>query len=914
MTDQPAGSPQIPTQPYDDDALRRARDLLDVVPEMIGPFRILERIGGGGMGEVYRAEQRAPIRREVALKVIKLGMDTRTVIARFEAERQALALMDHPHIASIFDAGADETGRPYFVMEYVKGKPITEYADLNRLTISERLKLFEQVCQAVQHAHHKGIIHRDLKPSNILVSTRDGKPYAKVIDFGIAKATSQQLTEKTLFTRHDQFIGTPQYMSPEQAEGNIDIDTRTDVYSLGVLLYELLTGSPPFSATEWKLAAFEQLRKMIVEVDPPSPSIRLSQSGQTLPSLAACRKIDPGRLGSTVRGELDWIVMKALEKDRKRRYQTPAGLAHDIASHLHGEQVQAVPPSRGYRLRKLLKKYRKSVIAVLTVCMLLMIGICGTTWGLFRASQAEKTALAQFHEAEKHRQRADAIAEAERIARQSSEKRLGQLQKINEIFAVIFGDLNPDPLDEIGGISDLPPLSNENLRVTLGSRLNRAAAQLDGEAIGDPETVAELQRRLGKSLESLGYLDQALDLQLKAERTLVERRGDGLASINNLRRGIAYLQSSLGQSQNALATMQRAVDSSKARLGADHPVTLFNTHHLAVMQERNGNNDAAIQIFSGLLDRQRAVLGPYHLQTLNTQYKLGQTYGKIKQLDRALPLIETAVRDGREHLGLHHEVRMWIRHLASVYQSQGSNDQGVQILEELNGQLRKTLAPNHSDVNLISGSLADAYASQSQKQYSKAIPLYLDLIQKDRARFGFNHQKVFERMGKLAVCHTKSGDCRQGFQCAQEAVRLATDRYGPDHLFTIKLRLQVALSMACVEHDGIELLEDLILRAKKTEGIPRQDLFWPMIMLGESYARTGQIEKALQIYDDAIACSRHENTEREFKIDRVLKVISAEDRLAKALSDQGQHPAAVQCSDAALRHRRLIDGNSESQH
>ncbi len=304
MSENPADNPQDPalrpTDLYGEAAIKRARELLNAMPESVGPYRILERIGGGGMGEVYRAEQRSPIRRQVALKFIKLGMDTKLVLARFEAERQALALMDHPHIAKVFDAGTDDTGRPYFVMEYVKGKPITDYADQNHLNIRERLELFEQVCQAIQYAHHKGVIHRDLKPGNVLVSTQDDKPFAKVIDFGIATAIAQRLTDETLFTEHDQFVGTPQYMSPEQAEGSVDIDTRTDVYSLGVLLYELLTGSAPFSTKELRAAAFEQLKKLIIEVDPPKPSTRLTLNQPTLSTLAASRRTEPKRLGTLV--------------------------------------------------------------------------------------------------------------------------------------------------------------------------------------------------------------------------------------------------------------------------------------------------------------------------------------------------------------------------------------------------------------------------------------------------------------------------------------------------------------------------------------------------------------------------------------------------------------------------------------
>ena len=413
---------------YDAAAIDRARTLLDEIPEQFGPYRILERLGHGGMGEVYRAEQRTPIRREVALKVIKLGMDTKQVMARFEAERQALALMDHPHIAKVFDAATDEMGRPYFVMEYVKGKPITEYADANHLDIPERLELFSQVCHAIQHAHHKGIIHRDIKPSNILVSTQDGKPLAKVIDFGIAKATAQQLTDKTLFTLHDQFVGTPLYMSPEQADGNADIDTRSDVYSLGVLLYELLTGSTPFSGDEIREAAFDQIKRMIREVDPPKPSTRLSLGTVTLPSLAAARKTEPKRLGLLVRGELDWIVMTALEKDRRRRYDTPNGLADDVQRYLKGEPVEAAPPSWAYRATKFVRKYRGPVTAAALLLMALTSGIFGTSYGLFNARAAlerEQQALVKVEEEKDAAQLAQRESESQK---QLAEKQTDQLE------------------------------------------------------------------------------------------------------------------------------------------------------------------------------------------------------------------------------------------------------------------------------------------------------------------------------------------------------------------------------------------------------------------------------------------------------------------------------------------------------
>ena len=328
----------------------------------IDRYRLLQLIGEGGFGSVFMAEQEVPVRRRVALKIIKLGMDTRQVIARFEAERQALAMMEHPHIAKVFDAGVTDSGRPYFVMELVKGEPITEFADHHHLTIPQRLELFAQACNAVQHAHQKGIIHRDIKPRNVLVSMQDGRPFAKVIDFGIAKAISTQLTEKTLFTEFRQLIGTPQYMSPEQADGSQDIDTRTDIYSLGVLLYELLTGTTPFSAEKLRTAAGDEMRRIIREEEPPKPSTRLTQSAATLTSVAALRDSEPKMLTSILRGDLDWIVMKALEKDRGRRYGTPGDIAADLQRYLNNEEVVATPPGRAYRMKKFYRRHKTGVI------------------------------------------------------------------------------------------------------------------------------------------------------------------------------------------------------------------------------------------------------------------------------------------------------------------------------------------------------------------------------------------------------------------------------------------------------------------------------------------------------------------------------------------------------------------------
>lgn len=355
---------------------------------VIGQYKLLQQIGEGGFGTVFLAEQSKPVRRRVALKIIKLGMDTKSVIARFEAERQALALMEHPHIARVLDAGATDTGRPYFVMEYVIGDSITHFSDAHKLNVRQRLELFSQVCQAVQHAHTKGVIHRDIKPGNILVSMSDGKPFAKVIDFGIAKATAAPLTDKTLFTEHRQLIGTPEYMSPEQAEGSADIDTRTDVYALGVLLYELLTGLTPFDGARLRSAAWIEMQRIIREEDPPAPSIRLSRDLNKLAATAAARHALPSNLSTQIKGELDWIVMKALDKDRARRYETPNQFAMDVQHHLAGEAVVAAPLSNAYRLRKFVRRNKGA--AVLGAAIL--FGLAGTSFGLVIADYNARVA------------------------------------------------------------------------------------------------------------------------------------------------------------------------------------------------------------------------------------------------------------------------------------------------------------------------------------------------------------------------------------------------------------------------------------------------------------------------------------------------------------------------------------------
>jgi regulation of enolase protein 1 (concanavalin A-like superfamily) len=385
--------------------------------DRIGRYRLLQELGHGGCGVVYMAEQEQPVRRKVALKVIKLGMDTREVVARFQAERQALALMDHPNIAKVLEAGATDTGRPYFVMELVRGIKITDYCDRNSLATHERLNLFVQVCQAIQHAHQKGIIHRDIKPSNILVTLHDGGPVPKVIDFGIAKATTdQRLTDNTFFTAFEQFIGTPNYMSPEQAEmSGLDIDTRSDIYSLGVLLYELLTGKTPFDSEKLLRAGLDEMRRILREQDPPRPSTRLSTlAAAEQTTIAKHRHSEPPKLLGLVRGDLDWIVMKTLEKDRTRRYETASGLAADIQHHLNNEPVVAGPPSGLYWFQKFVRRNKLAFAAATAVVLALIVGLGLSSWLFLREKEARQRAVA-----------------AEQVQR-----RMQQEAKINELKAV----------------------------------------------------------------------------------------------------------------------------------------------------------------------------------------------------------------------------------------------------------------------------------------------------------------------------------------------------------------------------------------------------------------------------------------------------------------------------------------------
>jgi hypothetical protein len=555
-------------------------------------------------------------------------------------------MMDHPHIAKVLDAGTTEGGRPFFVMELVKAVPITRYCDEHKLTPRQRLELFVPVCQAIQHAHQKGIIHRDIKPSNVLVALYDDQPVPKVIDFGVAKAAGQALTDKTLMTGFGALVGTPEYMSPEQASlNNLDIDTRSDIYSLGVLLYELLTGTTPVDKKSLGQAALLEILRIVREVEAPRPSAKLSTI-DTLPRVAANRGTEPAKLSRLMKGELDWLVLKALEKDRTRRYETANGLARDIQRYLADEVVEARPPSVAYRLSKFVRRHKGQVIAASLVLVALVAGVIGTTLGMVRANRAAEAerlakndAVAQKRLAEdaaaqerqaklREAQRAEGERKAKQEAdakRQEAERNLAFARKGNAILSSVFAGLDPKQIAESG--RPLQDVLRENLR--------QAVKDLEGTAIGDPLEVAAMQNTLGLSLLGLGEASLAAEVFQKRLDTCKAKLGpdhpETLTSMNNL--ALAYQES--GQLAKAVPLFEETLVKRKAKLGPDHPTTLISMNNLARAYQASGQLAKAVPLFEETLVKQKAKLGPDHPATLTSMGNLGIAYAEAKQGEKA---------------------------------------------------------------------------------------------------------------------------------------------------------------------------------------------------------------------------------------------------------------------------------------
>ena len=696
-------------------------------------------------------------------------MDSRTVLARFESERQALALMDHPNIAKVLDAGTTENGRPFFVMELVKGIPLTDYCDQHRLGLLERLTLFRQICSAVQHAHQKGIIHRDLKPTNILVESHDGTPVPKVIDFGLAKATSGlQLTEHSLYSAFGTVAGTPLYMAPEQASFNaIDVDTRADIYALGVILYELLTGSTPIERETFQKAAIDEMLRMIREVEPPTPSSRISTS-ETLPSLAATRQTEPSRLGRFVRGDLDWIVMKALAKERQRRYESPIAFSQDIERFLNHEPVSAGPPTAAYRFKKFVRRNRPQVIAASLVLLALLVGIIGTTLGLIEARRQQRIAIAESLKKEEARQaeadqRKKAV-EAQRLARAEADKALA----INEF-------LTKDLLTQAE-----PANHAAEDKVTLLEVLDRAAGTVGTRFADQTDIGALLRKTIAKTYHGLAAWPKA-EAQWRAVLEAERQTNRDSAATFLAQSELCHILRHRGQyDADSLVLAKEAAEGLARTLGRDHPDTLESMDNLGMATYEAGRLDRATLIFEQTLALRKSKLGPDHTDTLASMGNLAMAYWAAHRLDRSIPLFEEALKVERIKSGEDHPDTLKLKaNLGVNYTSAGRLAEALPLLEETLTQRKSKLGVDHPDTLMNMVVLADCY--QAGGKLDRALPLYEQALALRRSKLGPDHPETLLSMNRVGEAYVNAGKLERAVPLFEESLALIKARFGPVH-------------------------------------------------------------------------------------------------------------------------------------
>jgi serine/threonine protein kinase/lipopolysaccharide biosynthesis regulator YciM len=812
----------------------------------IGPYKLLHKLGEGGMGTVWMAEQEQPVRRRVALKIIKAGMDSAHVIARFEQERQALALMDHPHIAKVFDAGATAAGRPYFVMELVKGVPISKYCDQERLTLKERLELFVPVCQAVQHAHQKGIIHRDLKPSNVLVALYDGQPVPKVIDFGVAKATAQQLTEKTVFTEVGQIVGTLEYMAPEQAElNNLDIDTRADIYALGVILYELLTGSTPFTRQQLRGVAFTEMLRLIREVEPPRPSTRLSSSAE-LPGLATKRKLEPRRLARLVQGELDWIVMKCLEKERGRRYETANGLAMDVQRYLADEPVLAGPPGAAYRLRKFAHKYQKALVTATAIVILLACAaVFSSSWAV-RATRAEADAVRAQGEEASRRQEADDQRQRAEQAEQEAKANAVKAGAEAAIAKAVNEFLQKDLLGQayIGNQPLLGGVTERNRNITVGELLDRAAKAIEGKFAEQPQTEAAIRLTLGNTYGALGRLTEAQPHLERSVRLRTTQLGadhlDTLGSKNSL----AELYYAQGKLDRAELLVQEVLDGRTAQLGADHPDTLTSKNDLAGLYWTHGKYDRAETLLKEVLDARTTRLSADHPDTLGAKHSLALLYRGQGKYDRAEPLQKEVLDGLTAQLGADHpDTLLSKNNLAELYYAQGKYDRAETLYQEAIDAQTARLGADHPDTLTSKNNLAVLYSAQMK--HDRAETLYQQALEGRTTRLGADHPDTLTSKHNLALLYKTQGKYDRAEPLLKEVLDARTAWVGADHLVTLTSKHSLAeLYWAQEQYDLAEpLFREAVEGTRKKLGLAHPTTQSAVTGLVICYEKMGQPAK-----------------------------------------------------------------------
>lgn len=827
----------------------------------VGPYQLKQRLGQGGMGEVWRAVQNEPVRREVALKVIRAGIGSKEILARFAAERQALALMNHPNIAKILDAGTTPEGQPYFVMELVLGTRLTTYCDQLRLSVAERLQLFIDVCSGVQHAHQKGIIHRDLKPGNIIVGIQDGKPVPKIIDFGLAKAmgAAGQLTEQSLLTNIGQILGTLKYMSPEQASLDpVDIDTRTDIYALGVILYELLTGSTPLDDPSIKGQAALKVLEYIRDHDPVKPSSKLSSiSHEERSSVTGKRRTDNQRLSRALAGDLDWIVMKALERDRGRRYESASGFAADIARFLNNEPVTARPPSMRYRIGKFARKNRVGVTVAVILFVSLLAGVIGTSWGLRQAilardaeslareaeTKAKERETAQRLAAERQQKLAEVAAEQERLAKEESNRRLNQIELINEAVFDIFAGFDIKQVKQ----------GTDPVEYVLGNRLAEMGKQLDADAINDPLILANLLNRLGNTLVSLGLNQEAIEflksaLKLRGE-ILGNEHDDTITTTNNL--AAAYRANE--QFDLAMPLYENAYELRRENLGDKHPNTLISLSNMALGYGSRGQYDRAIPMLEEVLKLRRETLGETHADTMSTISNLATGYLSAGEPNRAIPLFEEVLARYRELASEDQsDFGMIMSNLAAAYESSGQVEKAIPLFEEALRFYRERFGRDHPETLTSLNNLA--YGFQQNRQPAQALPLFEELLKLSIGRFGDEHPKSALAKANLGALHLLMGNHQAASPLLEQALRVYEVEFGDSHPKTVSVLNSLAVVYRATNRneEALAIFERSLKVLRETLGDDHPSTLNALNNSAASYLTAGQAEKSVPLFELAL--------------------------------------------------------------
>lgn len=781
-------------------------------------YSLEHKLGEGGMGEVWIAKQSQPVKRRVALKLIKAGMDSKSVLQRFEQERQALALMDHPNIAKVLDGGLTQDRRPFFVMELVNGSPLTKFCDDAKLGIRERLEIFIPICQAVQHAHQKGIVHRDLKPSNILVTMVDGKPVPKVIDFGVAKATAGKLTEDSLSTQFGAVVGTFEYMSPEQAVfSGEDIDTRADIYSLGVILYELLTGLRPIDAKRLKKAALTEMIRIIQEEDPSKPSTRLS-TDDSAPSMAALRHTEPRKLVLLLRGELDWVVMKCLEKDRNRRYETANGLTMEIQRYLAGEPVLAAPPSSAYRFRKFIARNRTTALAIAAVSIALLLGAIGFAWQAHRASIQRDVALAaQESEAEQRRIAEDQRTAADRqrnravAAEAEAQRRAMELQQVADFQGKMLAQVDPSA----AGVR-----LSEDVRKRLNGSLTKAGVP-DAQRKTESDSFAGQWSRINATDAALDLIDQTI---LKPAVAAIDKQfADQPAVAARLREVLAERYHDLGLDQAALTLEQQTLEVRRRVLGEDHPETLTSLNNTGSYLNALGKAKEAENYYRQAFEKSRRVRGEDDPETLVCKSNLGSILREMGKLSEAEPYLREALEKRRRLLGeSHKDTLVSLSEQGMLLKDQGKLAEAEKYYREVLDKRRVALGEDNDSTVYSINNLATLLKDQGKLEES--VKYFKQVVEKRRKKLGDVHPKTLTSIQNLGATLDATGHPAEAEALMREALANQRRLLGPDHHSTLTTlgNLSVSLIGQNKMADAEPLCRETLERRRRVMGVDHQ--------------------------------------------------------------------------------------------